>query len=76
MFNRILYGGFLLMSIYFLATTDISSAMSNLAIGLIFDPFNQKIAWENRSLYQRAWLLIHVSLVLFLLAFIIFNRFA
>jgi hypothetical protein len=74
-FNRILYGGFLFMGIYFLATKDISSAMSNLGIGLIFDPFDQKVSWPQRPSYQKIWLIVHLCLVFGLLAIIIANRF-
>lgn len=74
-FNRILYGGFLFMGIYFLATKDISSAMSNLGIGLVFDPFDQKVSWQQRPPYQKIWLLVHLSIVLVLLTFLVANRF-
>jgi hypothetical protein len=75
LFNRILYSGFLFMGIYFLATKDISSAMSNLGIGLIFDPFDQKVSWQQRPLYQKIWLLVHLSVVLVLVTFLVANRF-
>ena len=73
-FNRILYGSFLLLGIYFLVTKDISSAMSNFGIGLIFDPFDQKINWQQRPQYQKIWLIVHLSLVVGLLAIIIAKR--
>jgi len=75
MFNRILYSGFLLMGIYFLATKDISSAMSNLGIGLIFDPFDQKVSWQQRPDYQKIWLIVHLSVVFGLGAILIANQF-
>jgi hypothetical protein len=75
-FNRILYGGFLILGIYFLLTKDISSAMSNLGIGLIFDPFDQKVMWQQRPLYQIIWLIVHLSIVLGLVAILIADRFA
>jgi hypothetical protein len=75
MINRILYGSFLLLGIYFLATKDISNAMSNLAIGLVFDPFDQKISWQKRPQYQKIWLIVHLSLVFGLLAIMIVKRF-
>lgn len=74
-FNRILYGGFLVLGIYFLITKDISTAMSNLGIGLIFDPFDQKIPWQQRPLYQKFWLMAHLGIVLGLVAILIANRF-
>lgn len=75
LFNRILYGSFLLLGIYFLVTEDISSAMSNLGIGLAFDPFDQKVNWKQRPQYQKIWLIVHLCLVFGLLAIIIANRF-
>ncbi|MEY4929732.1 MAG: hypothetical protein RI909_456 [Bacteroidota bacterium] len=76
LFNRIMYGGFLLLAIYFLITKDVSSAMSNLGIGLIFDPFDQKITWQQRPRYQKLWLIVHLSIVLGLVAILIVDRFA
>lgn len=67
-YNRFLYGAFVVLAMVFLATGQLTSAMSNLGIALIFDPFDQKVAWQNRPLYQRAWLLVHLVLVLGLLA--------
>jgi hypothetical protein len=75
-FNRILYGSFLLLGIYFLITKDISSAMSNLGIGLIFDPFDQKVMWQQRPIFQKIWLIVHLSIVLGLVAILIADRFA
>jgi hypothetical protein len=75
LFNRILYGSFLLLGIYFLVTKDISSAMSNLGIGLAFDPFDQKVNWRQRPQYQKIWLIVHLSLVFGLLTILIAKRF-
>jgi hypothetical protein len=66
-YNRFLYGAFVILAVVFVATGQFTSAMSNLGIALIFDPFDQKVAWQNRPLYQRAWLLVHLVLVLGLL---------
>jgi hypothetical protein len=68
-YNRFLYGAFVALGVYFLlAKKDISSAMSNFGIALIFDPFDQKVMWQNRSLYQRVWLIVHIIIVFVLLA--------
>jgi hypothetical protein len=61
--SKIGYGAFVLLTIYFLATNQIMSAASNLGIALIFDPFNQQQKWNDRPLYQRVWLLVHVAVV-------------
>jgi hypothetical protein len=43
--------------------------MANLGIALIFDPFNQKQPFVERPLVQKAWLLLHVSVTIGLLAY-------
>jgi len=73
-YNRFLYGAFVALGLYFLlAKKDISTAMSNFGIALFFDPFDQKVMWQNRSLYQRVWLIVHLSIVFSLLGIILFN---
>lgn len=61
--SKIGYTAFVLLTIYFLATNQIMSAASNLGIALIFDPFNQQQKWNDRPLYQKVWLLVHVVAV-------------
>lgn len=61
--SKIGYAAFIVLSIYFLITNQVMTAASNLGIALIFDPFNQQQKWNNRPMYQRAWLLVHVALV-------------
>jgi hypothetical protein len=73
--NRLLYGGFVLTSIYFLATKDISSALANLGISLAFDPFDQKVAWKDIPAYQKRWIVVHVSAILGLLATLLIQKF-
>jgi H+/Cl- antiporter ClcA len=69
-----LYGAFVALGLYFLlAKKDISTAMSNFGIALIFDPFDQKVMWQNRSLYQRVWLIVHLSIVFGLVGIMLFN---
>ncbi len=68
-YNRFLYGAFVALGLYFLlAKKDIPTAMSNFGIALIFDPFDQKVMWQNRSLYQRVWLIVHIIILFVLLA--------
>lgn len=65
------------MSLYFLFFgRDIELATSNLSIAMIFDPFDRKVMWSNRPLYQRAWLLVHGCLVFILLGFIVAGKFS
>ncbi|QDK77578.1 hypothetical protein EXU85_02795 [Spirosoma sp. KCTC 42546] len=58
--NRVLYGAFVLLSLYFFLNGSYQDAASNLGLALIFDPFNQMVRWENRPRWQRAWLLVHL----------------
>jgi hypothetical protein len=75
-FNRVLYGGFVFFSAYFLlVNNDVLTAASNLGIALIFDPFNPATKWTDRKSWQKAWLLIHVAVTLCMFAFgLLINR--
>ena len=73
-YNRFLYGAFVALGLYFLlANKDISTAMSNFGIALIFDPFDQKVMWNDRPAYQQIWLIVHLSIVFGLLGIMLFN---
>jgi len=41
-FNRLLYGAFIALAVYFLVTYRIAEVMSNLGIAIIFDPLIKK----------------------------------
>jgi hypothetical protein len=70
--NRIFYSGFVALGLYFLlANHDLSSAMSNFGLALIFDPFDQKVRCNNRPLYQRVWLFVHLAVVFVLLGMLL-----
>jgi hypothetical protein len=61
---RFLYGAFVLLGLYYLIfRQDPGSAISNLGIALVFDPFDQRVRWNDRPLYQRVWLVVHLVLV-------------
>ncbi|MGM9508994.1 hypothetical protein ACS5NO_14760 [Larkinella sp. GY13] len=62
-FNRILYGAFVLLSLYFFLTGSYGDAASNLGIALIFDPFDQTVRWDNRPRWQRVWLIVHLLIL-------------
>jgi hypothetical protein len=67
-FNRVLYVGFVIMSFYFLVRGDVLTAGSNLGIALIFDPV-YGVKWEDRKLWQKSCLMVHLITVLFLLGY-------
>jgi hypothetical protein len=62
--NRWMYGGFIALAIFFLVRGEIMNAAANLGIAMIFDPFDQAVKWNERKLYQRIWLFVHVAIVL------------
>ena len=63
-FNRILYVGFVLLGIYQTTISkDYMQAAASLGIAMAFDPFNQEQKWQDRPLWQKAVLIIHLALV-------------
>jgi hypothetical protein len=64
-FNRMAYGAFLILGIYFaLFSKDYPSALGNFGIALVFDPFDQTVKFPERPLYQKIWLITHASLAI------------
>ena len=62
--NKFLYVGFLLLGIYqAIFTKNYIQAASSLGIGLAFDPFNQEQKWNDRPIWQKVVLIIHLALV-------------
>jgi len=62
---RFAYGAFVLLSFYFLLVSkDLSAAVSNWGIALVFDPFDQRVKWSDRPLWQKIWLLIHLLVMI------------
>jgi hypothetical protein len=68
-FFPVAYGLFVLLGIYNFIKGEYITAASNLGIALIFDPFNPKVIWQNRPMYQKAVLLVQVTIVLGLLVY-------
>jgi len=65
----IVYSLFVLLAVYYLFRANYMDAASNLGIALIFDPFNPKIQWQQRPVYQKAILFTHVFLVIVLFVY-------
>lgn len=63
-FNRLMYGAFVFLSAYFLATGSYQDAAANLGISLIFDPFDQTVRWDHRPRWQRVWLVVHLLVLI------------
>lgn len=73
-FARILYSGFVLFTVYYVVVShDLMTAASNLGIALIFDPFDQAVTWNNRPVWQRVWLIVHVVCVFSLFGYAAFQ---
>jgi hypothetical protein len=69
-FNKILYIGFVVLSIYFIVfKRDFSDAAIQLGIALAFDPFDQTVSWKERPTWQKAVLIIHLAIVAALLGY-------
>jgi hypothetical protein len=71
-FNKIMYAGLVLLAAYFaLISRDLSTAMMNMGIALIFDPFNAAVPWTKRPSWQKAWLIVHLVVVFSLFIYLL-----
>jgi hypothetical protein len=69
-FNKFLYIGFLLLGLYqAFFSKDYMQAAASLGIGMAFDPFNTEQKWNDRPLWQKAVLIMHLALVAGMLGF-------
>ena len=63
-FNKFLYIGFLLLGLFqTFFSKDYIQATASLGIALAFDPFDQEQKWNERPMWQKAVLIIHLGLV-------------
>jgi hypothetical protein len=63
-FNKFLYIGFLLLGLYQAAISkDYMQSAASMGIGLAFDPFNLEQKWNDRPIWQKTVLIIHLALV-------------
>lgn len=61
-YTKYIYAGFILIALYYtFIQYDYSSAAIQLGIALAFDPFNPDQKWQDRPLWQRAWLVVHLA---------------
>lgn len=61
-FNRYAYALYMVLVLYLFIKCDYEWAFTNMGIALVFDPFNPAVKWQQRPLYQRIWLLVHLAL--------------
>ena len=76
-FNRIMYSAFVLLAvgrIIFQGVDGLAEAAPSLGIALIFDPFDQSVAWKDRPSYQRIWMIVHLTISLALLAWLGYQK--
>jgi hypothetical protein len=71
--NRLLYVGLITAGIIHGAISrHVGDALMYFGIALCFDPFDQKVKWNDRALYQKIWLCVHLFLVLTFIVYFIF----
>ncbi|OYU80644.1 MAG: hypothetical protein CFE23_07925 [Flavobacterium sp. BFFFF1] len=63
-FNKVLYSLFILFSLYQILVRHLYiDASASLGIALAFDPFDVKQPWNERPLWQKIWLFVHLAAV-------------
>jgi hypothetical protein len=63
-FNKFLYIGFLLLGLFqAFFSKDYNQATASIGISLAIDPFNQEQKWNDRPIWQKAVLIIHLGIV-------------
>jgi ABC-type phosphate/phosphonate transport system permease subunit len=68
--NKILYVAFLILGIYqAFFNKDFAQAAASFGIGLVFDPFNPNQKWNERPMWQKAVLILHLAIAATLLGF-------
>jgi hypothetical protein len=72
--ERVVYAVFLLAGIYFLLKPDYGTAVVFWGLAPVFDPFDAKIAFVKRPLYQRIWLIMHVAITMVIFVLLITNN--
>ena len=70
--NRYAYVLYMVLVVYLFIKGDYDWAFTNLGIALIFDPFDTTVKWQQRPMYQKAWLLVHLVFTFAGLIFIFF----
>lgn len=67
-YMQIGYVLFIVLGLYHLFVYgDFIECAINIGIALIFDPFDQKVAWNDRHKWQKIWLIAHLGIAAALL---------
>ncbi|MBD1365311.1 hypothetical protein IDJ77_15955 [Mucilaginibacter sp. ZT4R22] len=62
-YNRIAYAGLLFAAIVLLILKDWQNGFCMLGISLVADPFDHRVTWAKRPLWQRSWLIVHLAIL-------------
>ncbi len=62
--NRGAYILYLILVVYLLIKGDYEWALTNLGVALVFDPFDVTVKWQDRTRYQKAWLIVHLVIMI------------
>lgn len=73
--NRIAYISFLFAAIVSLILKDWQSGFSMLGVSLIADPFDYRVTWAKRPLWQRSWLLVHLAILFAAMIYLLISKF-
>jgi len=73
-FNRYAYVVYMVLVIWLFIKGDYEWAFANMGIALVFDPFNPAVKWQQRPLYQKVWLLVHLAFTFSGLFYILFLK--
>jgi hypothetical protein len=69
-YARIGYGVFVVLGLYHVVVNhDLIEGAGSMAIGLIFDPFDDQIPWNERPRWQKIWLVAHLGIAAGLLGY-------
>jgi hypothetical protein len=61
--NRWIYIGLTVSGIVMMfLLKDRMIGVANLGLALAFDPFNPKVTWKERPVYQKRWLIVHLAI--------------
>ncbi len=69
--ERVAYAVFLLAGLYFLIKPDYGTAVVFWGLAPVFDPFDAKIPFGKRPVYQRIWLIVHVAITMGIVSLLI-----
>ncbi len=73
-FNRYVYIAFILIGLYFMAILHKPmDSVIYFGLALVFDPFDTKQKWDDRPMWQRTVLIIHLVAILALIAWEMFR---